>query len=271
MVDGKMQKTRPRTKPEDWILVDGLHEPIIDIETWNIAQEYLAENPPKPCPKDTGIKNPLAGIVVCGVCGRRMVRRPYNNWQPDTLMCPSTACSNVSSQLSYVEEHLLSALEEWLRNYKLDWGLMDDQKPGEDIQIEVMRKNIKKIDEELTTLEKQMNNIYDLLEQGIYSTETFLERSKIINERINETRQAKEKLIQELHREEMREESKKNIIPKIENVLELYKTTDDPAIKNKLLKEVLDKAVYTKTVNGRWHNRPDEFELVLYPKLPKNH
>ena len=271
MVDGKMQKTRPRAKPEDWILVDGLHEPIIDIGTWNLAQEYLAENPPKPCPKDTGIKNPLAGIVVCGVCGRRMVRRPYSNGQPDTLMCPSTACSNVSSQLSYVEEHLLSALEEWLRNYKLDWGLMDEQKPGEDIQIEVMKKNIKKIDEELTTLEKQMNNIYDLLEQGIYSTETFLERSKIINERIKEARQAKEKLIQELHREEMREESKKNIIPKIENVLELYKTTEDPAIKNKLLKEVLDKAVYTKTVNGRWHNRPDEFELVLYPKLPKKH
>jgi hypothetical protein len=57
-------------------------------------------------------------------------------------------------------------------------------------------------------------------------------------------------------------------IPKIEKILQLYKSTDDPVLKNKLLKEVLDKVVYTKTVNGRWHNSPGDFELVLYPKLP---
>jgi hypothetical protein len=58
------------------------------------------------------------------------------------------------------------------------------------------------------------------------------------------------------------------IIPKIEKVLELYKTTNDPAKKNELLKSVLEKAVYTKAVNGRWHNRPDDFKLAIYPKLP---
>jgi len=269
IVDGKMQKVRPRANSEDWTVVDGLHEAIIDTETWNLAQEYLGENPPNPCPKDTGIKNPLSGIVKCGFCGRNMVRRPYGGRQPDTLMCANTACPNISSQLSYVEERLLDVLEEWLQNYRLNLDLEETQRSGNEIQIEVLKKALNKIDDELATLNKQLSNIYDLLEQGVYSTDTFLERSKIINEKINEAKQNKEKIIQELRLEKEREESKKNIIPKIENVLELYNTTDDPAFRNELLKEVLEKAVYTKTVNGRWHNRPDEFEIVLYPKLPK--
>jgi len=269
MIEGKMQKIRPRKNPDDWVLVKGLHEPIIDMTTWNLAQEYLKENPPKPCPRDMEIKNPLAGIVVCGICGRRMVRRPYNGKYPDTLICHNTACQNVSSQLSMVENRLLEALEDWLKKYKLNWNLMDDDESDHNIQIEVLKKAINKTEEELTTLKKQLNNIYDLLEQGVYSTDTFLERSRILSERIEENKQTREKLIQELQKEEMREKSKRSIIPKVERVLELYRSTDDPAFKNELLKEVLEKAVYIKTVNGRWHHRPDEFELVLYPKLPK--
>lgn len=269
MINGKMEKIRPRATRHDWIIVDGLHEPIIDIETWKLAQEYLAENPPKPCPKDLGIKNPLAGIVECGFCGRNMVRRPYGGRQPDSLICQNTACPNVSSQLSYVEERLLDALGKWLQNYKLNLDRSATQRLDDDIQIEVIRRSIKRIEDELATLEKQYNNIYDLLEQGVYSTDIFIERSRVINERIKEAKQNKEDLLNELRQEEMREKSKNEIIPKVENVLELYNTTDDPAFKNELLKEVLEKAVYTKTVNGRWHNRPDEFDLVLYPKLPK--
>jgi len=269
IIDGKIKKARPRTKPEDWILVEGLHEPIIDEATWNLAQKYLAENPPKPCPTGKSVQNPLASIIVCGVCGRKMQRRPYGGRQPDSLICQNTACSNVSVFLSYVEERLLEALQDWLRNYKLNWGVAENQDNNSNIQIEVLKNAIKNLDDELKTLEKQMDNIHDLLEQGVYSTEKFLERSKIISDRIKEAKQNKEKLSQELEREELREKSKKDIIPKVERVLELYRKTTDPAFKNELLKEVLEKAVYKKTVNGRWHHRADEFELILYPRLPK--
>lgn len=268
MVDGKIKIERPRSK--DYILVDGLHEPIIDEKTWKLAQEYLSNNPPRPCPKDKKVKNPLAGLIVCGICGRKMIRRPYPPGKyPDTLMCANTACKNVSSLLSYVEEKLLQALENWLEEYKLRWDLTDDERTNNNIQIDIKKKAIKKLDDELKTLEKQMENIHDLLEQGIYSTDTFLERSKIITERIEKAKKDKNILLEELHKEEMREESKRTIIPKVEKVLELYKLTDDPQLKNDLLKEVIEKAVYTKTVSGRWHGKPDDFELVLYPKLPK--
>jgi hypothetical protein len=54
-------------------------------------------------------------------------------------------------------------------------------------------------------------------------------------------------------------------------VLEVYSSTDDPKFKNDLLKEVLEKVVYTKTQRAqRGHlENLDNFDLAIYPKLPK--
>jgi DNA invertase Pin-like site-specific DNA recombinase len=270
MVDGQIKKSRPRSNPDDQVLVNGLHEAIVDEHTWNVAQEYLSSNPPKPAPKDMPIKNPLAGIVVCGFCGRKMVRRPHNNReQPDILMCYSTACPNVSAPLYCVEERLLQALEEWLNDYKIKWSLEENtNKTAESVQLDIKQAAVNNLNEQIKTLEKQMNSLYDLLEQGVYSIDIFLERSKTINDRIDKARKDRDALLDDLNSSKKREENK-IVIPKVEKILELYKSTDNPALKNKLLKEILEKAVYTKTVNGRWHNKPDDFELVLYPKLPK--
>lgn len=71
-----------------------------------------------------------------------------------------------------------------------------------------------------------------------------------------------------LAKEEQREEARKVIIPKVEKLIETYHALPTPQAKNDLLKEVLEKVVYTKKKGGRWHTSPDDFELVLYPRLP---
>lgn len=58
-------------------------------------------------------------------------------------------------------------------------------------------------------------------------------------------------------------------MPKVENLLAVYDSITNPAEKNKLLKEVLEKVVYTKELSGRWHTTPDNFNIVLYPRLPR--
>lgn len=271
IIDGQMKKERPRAKKNDWILCDGLHEAIIDEETWNIAQSLLAKNDSRPCPSKQTIKNPLSGLVICGLCGRRLVRRPYSNKYPETLMCPSTACSNISSQLSYVEERLYDALLNWLDEYKMSWETEKENNPSSNIQLEVKKKSIKKLEAEIENLEKQMNNLHDLLEQGVYSIDKFNERSKILSEKMCETKAKLKTFTKEIDLEEAKEINKAVIIPKIEKVLEVYKLTDDPALKNELLKEIVDKAVYVKTVSGRWSGKPDEFDLVIYPKSPNTY
>lgn len=267
MTDGQMVKERPRARQEDWILVNGLHEAIIDEDTFNIAQEYLNKNPAVPVSTRHIIKNPLAGLIFCGRCGRRMNRRPYGGKYPDTLMCPVTSCDNVSSQLILVEEKLLHTLKVWLEGYKLE--IKKIEKQNSNLEVDILKKIIEKLDKEIGTLENQMDSLHDLLEQGIYSVNKFIDRNKILSDKINTVKSNRMKLEKKLEQVSIKEEDRNVIIPKVERVLQLYGTIENPEEKNELLKEVIEKVTYIKDISGRWHASPDDFELYLQPKLPK--
>lgn len=266
MVDGCVVVERPRSSVEECVLVDGLHPAIISEETFNMAQELMKKNPPRPIGERNTVKNPLAGLVVCGKCGRRMVRRPYGSRRAeDTIMCAATSCDNVSCNLRYVEERILAGLAEWLSDYRLEW---EADAPASASQVEHKQKAAKRLRSELATLDKQLDNVHDLLEQGVYTTEKFLERSRTLAERIQSVRDNLEAIETEIVLDAAREESRKNIIPKVEQLLEVYHELPDAKAKNDMLKSVLEKAVYLKEHRARWHGSPDDFELILYPKLP---
>lgn len=270
MVDGQIKVERPRASIEDCVVVDGLHSGIVDKEIFSMAQEYMTKNPPRPIGEKNTVKNPLCGIVICGKCGRSMVRRPYNGKNkviPATLMCAATSCDNVSVALHYVEERILEALAEWLGEYKLKWNICDEAKKVS--QITMKRRALKKIDNDIITLNKQLDEVHNFLEQGIYTTDQFLERSKLLSERITKAKEDKIAVSADLSVEIAREDNRKNIIPKVEKLLEVYSELPNPRSKNDVLKEVLEKVIYTKTINGsRRGAAPDDFEIVLYPKLP---
>ena len=267
IVDGKMVKERPRAKPEDWILADGLHEPLIDRKAWDIVQQKLKEHSAHPSPKSSAISNPLAGLIICGKCGRRMVRRPFTNRNyPAILMCPSTACDNISSALDLVESHVLKMLKQWLIQYRVRYNTA---KTTSNAQEDLQRKALQAAETELSKLEKQRDNIYDLLEKKVYTTDVFLERTKSIDNKIQQSKENITRISGEIQRNTRMEQDRKIIIPRTEHVLTEYPKAKTPAEKNDLLKSVIEKVVYTKNVNARWHGKPDDFELILYPKLPK--
>lgn len=266
VIDGELVKERPRADRKDWILVDGLHEPIIDEEIFKLAHKHLSENPSVPVPSRHKVKNPLAGLIVCGMCGRKMNRRPYPN-SPASLICVGPTCPNVSSPLYMVEKKLLKTLEDWLNNYKLE--IKQQEKQDNNLEADIVEESIENINNELEVLNKQLNNLHDLLEQNIYDAETFMKRSKILNDKINEAKVNKRELENKLNNIDVIEKSKKTIIPKIERVLEIYDRLETPKKKNELLKEVIDEVIYIKKEGGRWSGKVDKFTLNLYPKLPK--
>ena len=54
---------------EDWLIFKDTHEPIVDRETWELAQK-LRKTPKR---TDTlGVANPLTGLVYCADCGEKM-------------------------------------------------------------------------------------------------------------------------------------------------------------------------------------------------------
>jgi len=261
--EGKITKSRPRSK--NFILVDGLHEPIIDYNVFEQAQYNMTNNPPRPIGEKGVVKNPLAGLVICGKCGRSMVRRPHGPQQnADILMCPSTSCDNVSSTLHSVEEKIINSLCHWTEDYRIKWNL-DKDGPAKDSQTNVIEKSIKKSENQLELLYKQLDNLHNLLEQGIYTTDIFLSRSKLICDLIEQNKKDIITLSSNLLTFEIKEESRTNIIPKIEDLLEVYYELPSPKEKNDLLKEVLKRVSYTKEFSGRWHNEPDSFDIIIYP------
>lgn len=264
-VNGVVEITRPRAPEDTQVLVEGRHEPLVTEEVFEKAQRIMAQNR-APAIREKGVvQNPLAGLMVCGKCGHKMQRRPYlAQGRKDTLICPYTFCDNVGSDLDRVEAHVLDALALWLRDYQLE---VATGVHTPDSKVDVQRKTIQQLDAELEKLRKQRDNLHDLLEQGVYDTDTFLERSRSVAGRITAAERDKAALETDLSMEAQRAAAREQIIPKVQHLLEAYGTLTTPAARNILLREVLEKVVYTKEKSGRWGN-PDDFIVKIYPRLP---
>ena len=263
MVNGEVKVKRVLSSDEERILVDGLHPALIDRGTFDKAQELAQHKGPAPVKKSNVLVNPLAGILVCGECGRTMVLSVQK--QGRFLKCLSPVCHNVSSKYETVEQRLLQGLEQWLSGYRLQW----DGDPDADEQelLDLKAKNVRKAEANLETLHRQLSRTHDLLEQGVYDTDTFLERSRSLSQRIQEANDTIARLRDELADGERIAASRQSIIPKVEKLLDLYDVLPSAQAKNELLRDILEKVVYMRPSR---RGGKDKFELVLYPKLPKS-
>lgn len=264
IVNNAVEVERYKSPAEEIILVDGLHPAIVDEAVFLKAQEIAKQSGPPPVPKKDVVKNPLAGLLVCGKCGRNIVLRP--NAGCGTLMCPNRVCNNIGSKFDIVEERLLQSLVAWLSGYRLEWS--DKLPAAEQALIDLKHKSLQKSSAELETLHKQLDRTHDLLEQGVYDTETFLARSRSLTERINSTEADIENLSAEVLEDEKRAASRRNIVPKVEKLLEVYPELPSAQAKNEMLKDVLEKVEYTKLQRSGKNGPFDNFDLLLFPKLP---
>ena len=93
---------------------------------------------------------------------------------------------NVSSFLYVVEDMILEALKKWLHEYRVE--VKNNAKNDVNhLEIDLLHKAIENLDKEFETLEKQSNSLHDLLEQGIYTTDVFMQRSNTIREKKKQT------------------------------------------------------------------------------------
>lgn len=261
--DGAVSYERITPPTEEQVFVDGLHPPIITPEAFYKAQDVMHSKGKSSVHRQAELQNPFAGILYCGKCGRVLVRRSIHG---ASLLCTNKTCPCVMSKFDIVEERILQALQQWLDNYRLEW---ENGTPSDEaINIDIKRKSIVKAQKELETLSKQLARTHDLLEQGIYDTDTFLDRSRAINERMTEAKQSIALLSETLTEDEERAANRVNIIPKVEHLLAVYDELPDAQSKNELLKDIIERIEYVKDEPSPRKGPFDNFELVLYPKLP---
>ena len=154
------------------------------------------------------------------------------------------------------------SLRLWLSD--LDAGKRPED-TAEAAELSQTEKRIAAVQKDLEDLSRQLTRIYDLTEQGVYTSDDFVTRSRENSSR----RKAAEELLVSLGEQsrQLRQiiDARENLAPELRHVLDVYPTAT-PAEKNALLKTVLSRVIYSKTNRDRWGSGSD-LHLDLIPRI----
>ena len=235
--DGSLSTSRVANSAP--ILALGKHPPLIDQSTFDVAQAIRASHDLTRCHVNTPVRNPLAGLVYCSVCGKSMVRKDNGyarGSRYDMLKCKTPGCPTTATALSLVEESILSTLS--------DWALIGSGSPSSPSQ-NPHAEQIAAIQSNLDRLRQQRTRIFSAYEEGVYDSTVFVSRRAEKDREIADAESALHAL--QTSSEPTDDEIIRANYPRIQNVLESYHTTSDPQQRNLLLKSVFTRIEYIKT------------------------
>lgn len=253
-------RTEIREKNDAPIICENAHPALVDTATWEQVQRMFRSHLPLPKNKMAPVRNVLSGLVHCAQCGYAMQRKAGTDGRPDIIKCTTRNCPTTGIYIPTIEAAVLEVLRSWEVRYSSPETEPAYQSPdSRNAAADALRKQI-------DSLNKQLEKMYDLVEQGVYTPALFLQRSGDVKGRIAEA-QAQLGALQ----------SKPNPadiiraqLPQIRHVLESYPLTDDLQYKNQLLKSVISRIDYHKTAKcTRADNPSDHMSLDIYPYFPE--
>ena len=226
--------------PDKKKITDGIHPAIIDEETFEIAQKIMKKQWHKKY-YDGTVQNPLAGLVYCGNCGRLMMRHPSGHKTKIPFMLCQTKGCIPTHPVDEVEAAVLANIRDQLAT--LDVNIKNSVAPD----VSVYDKSIETAEKELKNISSQITKIHELLEQGVYDIDTFIDRRDSLNER---TEAIKKHIISEQERRQaVLNSDLRAASEKIHSVLDVYEACD-PAKRNELLRSIIEYVIYNKEKRG---------------------
>lgn len=237
-------------KNNSWI--EGKHDAIIDIDLFNQVQLKLSKTT-KVNSISSGLQNPLAGLIFCANCGRSMVRN-RNTSNVEYIKCKNIACNTTSSRLTVIEEEIIKALKIELDNFNY---YLENSEEKIKTKKELVAKEVELITQELTKKNNMINKACELLEEGIYTKDKYLERVSILNKDIDSLNNALNILKATTFDEHERISSAVPILTKVLN--DYHKANVEQ--RNRLLKSIINKIIYTK--NNSCYNTKNHINFDL--------
>jgi len=229
----------------------GKHDPIIDIKTFEQAQSLINISNPR-SKKELILKNPLASLVKCSICNKTMTLTVNGAGVP-YLRCVSLKCETKSTKLEKVEDQIIKELSEELSNFKY---YIDNQAEEDNLKSQRINKEIKVIEQAIKKKDKALNTCCELLEDGVYTRDQYFKRVNLLNEE-RDALQANLEALRDISDDNS--ESIRSAVPILTRCIEKYPELDIQD-KNKILKSIIDKIVYSKTSKG-------SFDLKIYLKI----
>lgn len=213
-VSHKIAKVRC-TKKEEHIVLENMHEPIIDIETWNKAQDKLNGYSKT---RDRKYDHQLKGLVYCGECGNKATlrcreekRKNRTVWRVTYFICSKR------------------------NNYS---GLCDNKQISANLIEEAVNEKIKEEIQKINFSEKEIKQIYEQAEKQAKSKSNLLQ-TKL--QELKHTLQNIENTIEEIYQDKI------NKVIQIEDFKIIYEKKQKE--RNKILKQIKETEEQLEEIN----------------------
>lgn len=260
IVDGQIVTRREKSAAP--IISEGKHPAIIPVDLWEAAQRSRKSHDKTRKHTAAPARNPLAGLVFCSVCGKSMIRKDNGNASGskyDMLRCTTKGCPTKACAVSIVERSVLDILSGWLTAFSDDAPAVPLVDPRADA-IASARSSLQR-------LSAQRDRIFAAFEDGTYDSPTFVKRRDDKDAEIAAAQAALDELLADTTPSP--EECIRLQLPAIRTALDLYALADDPMDKNRILKSVISRIEYKKTVRCYRNQDPSkQLELIITPSSP---
>ena len=178
------------------ILSDGIHEPIIDVETWNKVQVILKERSKKHN-KVYDCEFPLTGILKCPVCGAGMTinrstakrkdgtRRINEYYSCGNWKNKGTAvCNSNSIRVEVADEYVLNKIMDLINDESILIKVVDNINKNKSTKLKPILQQLEQINKEIEKLTDKKSKNIELFEDGILEKSELSTRVKSINDDI---------------------------------------------------------------------------------------
>lgn len=256
-------------KPNEWIVVEGCHEPIIDKNSFNILQEKLKS---RQRPRQNGEISLFAGLIKCGECGKALVIRTTHDKNPKKIYACKTYNSfgkkhctqhriDFDTLYSLVLNKIRECAKAVLSDEESTAGKLFDMCESE---RKTGRENLEKLlsrdKERVKVLEKMIVKLYEDMAEGRINDQNF-------NLILGKTQKEQEELKAKINKNSKLLSDKKQLVHDIEKwktIIQEYADISelDAVILNRLIKKII---VHEKVDDDKTRHISIEIHFNLKP------
>ena len=191
-------------KPEEWIIVENTHEPIVDQDSFDIIQQKIES---RKCSRGDGTYSLFAGLIKCGKCGKALTIRKTNAKYPQDIYACVTYnrhgknhCTQhrveYDTLYNIVFDEIKSLAKQTVDAEEVARSLADAYEQEREEQKELLERNIAKAKSRIETLDRMTSKLYEDLLSGKISESIFgsmIEKTKTETEDLEKQIAADEK------------------------------------------------------------------------------
>ena len=169
-------------KPQDWIVVEQRHEPLIDCKSFAIVQDKLKS---RQRPRQNGETSLFAGLIKCGECGKSLTIRTTHAKHPQQIYACKTYgafgknhCTQHRVEYDTLYHLVLNKIRECASAALMDGEaiagkLTDTCEAEQKGQREAWERSLAKDEERIEVLEKMVLRLYEDMMAGRISDTNF--------------------------------------------------------------------------------------------------